>query len=78
MCSKEKRAELIELDKKELLEYEQKLREKYNPDNLFKNKEEKTISIQNKAISSEKAMVEYKESVFTRIKNWFNRLLGRK
>ena len=77
MCSKEKRGELIAQDKKELLEYEQILREKYNPDNLFKNKEEKTIDIQNEEISSKKAMVEYKESVFTRIKNWFKRLLGK-
>jgi len=35
LCSKEKRKELIEQDKKSLIEYEKSLREKYNPDNLF-------------------------------------------
>lgn len=35
LCGKEKRKELIEQDKKSLIEYEKSLREKYNPDNLF-------------------------------------------
>jgi len=42
--------------------------EKYNPDNLFKNKETKVETIENSV-----AIVEYKESIFTKIKNWFKR-----
>ena len=38
LCDKEKRKELIEQDKKSILEYEKSLREKYNPDNLFNKK----------------------------------------
>ena len=48
--------------------YQRKLTEKYNPANLFKNKETKVEKIENSV-----AMVEYKESTFTKIKNWFKR-----
>lgn len=48
------------------------LREKYNPDNLFKNKQPKVIeNTSNKSEHTE--MIEYRESIFTRIKNWFKR-----
>ncbi|MGN1351332.1 MAG: hypothetical protein ACI4VE_00830 [Clostridia bacterium] len=47
---------------------EQEKREKYNPDNLFKSKETKIETVENSV-----SMVEYKESIFTRIKNWFKR-----
>lgn len=48
--------------------YQEKLREKYNPDNIFKNKASKVETIENSV-----AIVEYKESFFTRLKNWFKR-----
>ena len=44
------------------------LTEKYNSDNLFKNKETKVETVENSV-----AMIEYKESIFTKIKNWFKR-----
>ncbi len=64
------------LDKEELRKifneneskYQDELREKYNPDNLFKrNTQEKYIQQDNVS------MIEYKESIFTKIKNWFKR-----
>ena len=45
--------------------------EKYNSDNLFKNHSTQ----QEDAITNEVAMVEYKESIFTTIKNWFKRII---
>ena len=45
--------------------------EKYNSDNLFK----KHSTQQEDAITNEVAMVEYKESIFTKIKNWFKRII---
>ena len=57
-------ARLNENEKK----YEEMLREKYNSDNLFKNKSPK-IEVEDTPV----AMVEYKESFFTRIKNFFRR-----
>ena len=73
-CNEEQRklldVKLIENDKK----YEEKLREKYNPDNLFKNK---TIEKHNDKQDTQ-ALVEYKEKsfiqkVFDKIKNLFKR-----
>lgn len=55
------------LDKNDI-KYQTELRNKYNPDNLFKSKETKIETVENSV-----SMVEYKESVFTRIKNWFKR-----
>lgn len=49
-------------------EYQEQLREKYNPDNIFKNKASKVETAENTV-----ATVEYKESIFTKIKNWFKR-----
>ena len=49
-------------------EYQEKLREKYNPDNIFKNKASKVETVENSV-----AMIEYKESIFIKLKNWFKR-----
>ena len=47
---------------------EEQKREKYNPDNLFKNKESIVETAENSV-----AIVEYKESIFTKVKNWLKR-----
>lgn len=52
------------LDKNDI-KYQTELRDKYNPDKLFKNKETR--------VENSVSMVEYKESIFTKIKNWFKR-----
>lgn len=62
---KTKIKEILELNQRKK---EQEKREKYNPDNLFINKESKIESIENSV-----AMIEHKESIFTKIKNWFKR-----
>lgn len=48
--------------------YQEELRKKYNTDDLFKNKKAKVETVENAV-----AMVEYKESIFTKIKSWFKR-----
>lgn len=48
---------------------QEELYKKYNPDNLFKNKASKVETVENSV-----SMVEYKESFFTKIKNWFKRI----
>ena len=58
--------------------HEQELREKYNPDNIFKNQTISTAPIQNEPVVTETAMIEYKETVFDKIKNWFKSLFARK
>lgn len=52
--------------------YQRKLSEKYNPDALFKNKATKIETVENSV-----AMLEYKESIFTKIKNWFKRIFNK-
>ena len=48
--------------------YQEELRKKYNTDDLFKNKKAKVETVENAV-----AMLEYKESIFTKIKSWFKR-----
>lgn len=62
------RQKIINKQKKDRLELEEVKKQKYNTDVLFTNKETKT-SISGNSVS----MVEYKESVFIKIKNWFKR-----
>ena len=73
LCSEEERKELIEKDREELKQAEEKLREKYNPDNLFKNiKDEDSTPKEN----SKTEMIVYKENIiqklFRKIKDFFN------
>lgn len=73
-CNEEERAELdkilIENDKK----YEQELRERYNPDNIFKKKEiieEKVETIQ------ENLPMVAKQNLFTKVWNFIKNILKR-
>lgn len=66
--SDEEKQELIKHYSENEKKYQEELREKYNPDNLFKkrnqeNKREEDI------IKNEVALVEYKESIFKRFIN---------
>ena len=53
--------------------YQTQLREKYNPDNLFKSK---TSNIETEQIEKV-SMIEYKESIFTRILNRIRKIFKR-
>lgn len=64
----ENKNELIKLYAQNDKIKEEEIREKYNPDNLFKNKKAKVETIEKSV-----AMLEYKETIFTKIKNWFKR-----
>ena len=48
--------------------YQEKLREKYNPDNIFKNHTQETKEISQNVIN-EMAMIPYKKSIFVKIIN---------
>ena len=69
--SEEEKQKLLNQLSKNEIEYQDNLRKKYNPDNLFKN------NIQNEDIISEnqikKQMIQHKETVFTKIKKWLKR-----
>ncbi len=63
-CDSEKKKEFDNTLKNNEIEYQKELREKYNPDNLFKNKVSQVETVDNSV-----AMVEYKESIFKRFIN---------
>lgn len=62
------RGKIINKQKKDRIELEEAKKQKYNSDVLFTNKDTKASVSENSI-----AMVEYKESIFTKIKNWFRR-----
>lgn len=71
-CNEEERAELdkilIENDKK----YEEELRERYNPDNIFKKKENVEEKVE--TIQSNLPMI-VKENIFTKVWNFIKKLI---
>lgn len=74
--NEDEKNELRQLFKENEDKYQAELREKYNPDNLFKNKTSDTIQeIEN--INENVAMVEYKESVFKRFINRIKSIFGK-
>ena len=70
-CDEETKKELLEEDAYIEQEHEKEKYEKYNPDNVFKNKTQNIIS--EEPIAENTSLVEYKESIFVKIVNWFKR-----
>lgn len=68
--SPEEKQELKEMFKDNEVKYQTELREKYNPDNIFKKQ---NIRKKENITMDEVAIAEYKESIFIKIKNWFKR-----
>lgn len=60
--------DLLKLFRENELKYQQELREKYNPDNIFKKCTQEN-TIEEKNIENEFALVEYKESIFKKLIN---------
>lgn len=67
--SDEEKQQLKQLFKTNEEKHQAEIREKYNTDNLFKNKQSEIETVENSV-----AMIEYKESIFTKIKKWFKRI----
>lgn len=65
LCSKEKREELIKRDRNKLIEEEKKLKEKYNYESIFKNK---NINIINKEPQTQ-SLVVVKEKWYKKVFN---------
>lgn len=66
--SNEEKEQLKQLFKSNEEKHQAEIREKYNPDNLFKNRKPEIIE-ETKTIANDVAMVEYKESIFKRFIN---------
>ena len=65
MCNNDERAKLDQILNQNEIQYQNELREKYNPDNLFKDRQK---NIQTEQIENQNtAIVNYKESFFSKI-----------
>lgn len=64
----ERKKELLEVYSNNEKKYQEELREKYNPDNIFKKCTQEN-TIEEKNIENEFALVEYKESIFKKLIN---------
>ena len=77
LCSEEEKRKIKLKDAEKLREYEDELRQKYNPDELFKNKKNVIRKCDND-IKEEISIVKYKEKnflqkIFDKIKNLFKK-----
>lgn len=57
--------------------YQEELRKKYNPDNIFRKKKE-TTQIEENIVKHETAMIEYKKSIFKKIIDKIKRIFHKK
>ena len=64
--------ELIKIYSNNEQKYQEELKEKYNTDNIFKDRENNDI------IPKEKSIIKYKESIFKKFINKIKRLLKAK
>ena len=71
-CNDDERKEFNNTLKENEIRYQAELREKYNPDNLFKKKE-----LEVETVEQPVAMVEYKESIIKRFLNKIKKLFRR-
>ncbi len=72
-CDENERVEFDNILKENEIKHQAELMEKYNPDDLFKKDISKEENIEKTENTTK--MVEYKESFFTKIKNWFKNIL---
>ncbi len=62
------------------IKYQKELREKYNPDDIFKNDKPQKADTKIEDIKQEKEnaqIIEHKETIFTKIKNWFKSVFSK-
>lgn len=64
----EQREKILAKQNYDRIQSERDKQKQYDVDNIFKNKEKKAETVENSV-----SMIEYKESIFTRIKKWFKR-----
>lgn len=57
--------------------YQEQLREKYNPDNIFKSRDNKTEEVRTIGPTNEVALIEYKESLIKKIINKIRNIFGK-
>ena len=74
LVSDEERNALLNEEQIKRIKYDQLLREKYKPDNLFKNSKVKTQNLENTTITEQTSIIEYKEKNF--IQKMFDKIIN--
>lgn len=74
-CDESKKIEYKKLLNKNEKIYQEKIREKYNPDNIFKKKEEKVQNIQKSDFENLPIEVQKEESFFRKIINFIKNII---
>ena len=73
-CTNEEKEELLDLLNENEKKYQEQLLEKYNPDNLFKRREETKV-----VLSEEESLIEYKKyTLFDKIKIFIKNIFRKK
>lgn len=76
ICSEEERLEYDKILYKNEETYQKYLREKYNPDDIFKKADkQESITVELAENNSNTALVEYKETIFMKFKNFIVKIL---
>ena len=75
ICDEDEKKEYLRIIQEKIMQKEVDKRKKYNPDNIFKNKEKKSIENPTSSIVS---MIEYKESVFKRVLDKIKSIFAKK
>ncbi len=73
ICSEEERLEYNKILYQNEETYQKYLREKYNPDDIFKKQESNTVELAEN--NSNTALIEYKETFFMKFKNFVFKIL---
>ncbi|MBR3249550.1 MAG: hypothetical protein IKF83_02495 [Clostridia bacterium] len=76
----EEKQEYARLVREKEIKHQEELREKYNPDDIFKKKKQQEIESENidEINNSSYQMLEYKENIFSKILNFIKRMFNRK
>lgn len=64
----EQREKILAKQNYDRIQIEKDKQKQYDVDNIFKNKEKKVETVEDSV-----SMIEYKESIFAKIKNWFKK-----
>jgi len=77
LATEDEKKQIIEKERYDLKLLEKEKREKYNPDDIFKkaNKFTETANIEASENNTNTALIEYKESFFTKFKNFIFKIL---
>ena len=75
-ATEEKRRKILEKEKYDLSILEKEQRKKYNPDDIFKKvKKDEHVNVEISDNNTNTALIEYKESFFTKFKSFIFRIL---